>query len=136
VVGVHVQVHVDESPPIQARAHARIPFRRVTPCGELRVQLLQLVRRPSPVEAGEEGAGGADEPLPQAAVRHQPLELRGERDDVAGLEQQPALAVPQNLFVDRQPGGERHGPGREAAQQQPRVGSGPGGRSYDDVSAR
>ena len=71
----------------------------VAPRGDPRVDLLELVGdlAPAPPSAAEAAA----QPPAQARLGDQPPELAGERDRVAGREQQPALAVAGQLLVDR-----------------------------------
>ena len=63
-----------------------------------RVDLLDLV---GDLVQSRDGARPLRQRLAQRRALQQPLELAGERDRVAGREQQPALAVADQLLVDR-----------------------------------
>ena len=83
------------------------------PCGSRRrgrnrlVDLLELVDHARHGQRRAEVLRGRHQPFAQLAVFDQARELRGQRVDVARLEQQPAVPVGEQLLVDRQARGER-----------------------------
>ena len=72
----------------------------------------------------------------QLRVAQQPLELGGEREGVARLEQRAELAVAQQLLVLREPRDHRHGAAGHRAQHELRSGRGSGGGRHGDRRAR
>ena len=114
VVGVHVQVDVDQ---LALGAAARAPraarsgsWRRAA---SSRVDRLDARRRRAPTTSSRRAARRARAAARAApASRDQPLELGGEHVDVAGLEQQPELAVA--AAPPRRPAGARR-PARRPA---------------------
>ncbi len=132
VIGVHVQVAVDEVPALQARADSGVALRVVAARHESPVGLLQAVGHlgPGPALAPVPPRGG--ESRPQRLVAGEPSELGGERQRVPRREQQPALAVADQLAVDLEVRYHRHGPGGE--RQAGRRGGDPhpaGGQAHD-----
>ena len=81
------------------------------------VDLLDLVGDRAPV-ANRARAPCATSSRRSAGAREQALELAGERDRVAGLKQQPELAVAGELVVERQLRADRDRPGRERLADQ------------------
>ena len=121
VVGVHVQVDVDQLARRQPRAHLAVG-RAAGAGGRPRPRRAPRSARPRALQAssGAVAATASREPAAQVVVGQQPRQLGGQRLDVAGLEQQPELAVAQHLLVGRQPRGDRHGAGAERAHEQRR----------------
>ena len=89
-------------------AHRRLPVAVVAAGGDPVVELLELVGHARPFEVGVRGRDPVRVALHELRVAEQPLELRGERERVARLEQQPELAVAQQLLVLGQPRHHRH----------------------------
>ena len=73
-----------------------------------RVDLLDLVGHARPRELLARGRAGLHEAPAQRLVAHRAFELLREHVDVAGLEEQPEVAVAQDLLVDRHPAGQRY----------------------------
>ncbi len=71
--------------------------------------------------------------LTQLRLGHEALELRGERLRVAGLEQQPEIALAEHLLVDRETRGERDGAGGDPLLKQHRGRGDARGRRAQDV---
>ena len=116
---MHVQVDVDQRARGQPGAHRAVGARRVAARGDLGVD----APRSAPPTALHASSGAIAATAPasrpaQRAVGQQALELGGQRLGVAGLEQQPELAVAQHLLVRRQPRGDRHRAGAERAHEQ------------------
>ena len=100
---MHVQVAVDvvaAGEPLAQRGVAR----GVVAAGDQRAGRRPRARRRRPPSCAPSPPSRprAAQPLAQLAVGHEPLELRGQRERVAGREQQPALAVADQLPVERQ----------------------------------
>ena len=118
VVGVHVQVHVDEVAPRSRLRTAALPFG----CGGARRRPRRgprTRRRPgsTPARRARRRSGSRSRSA-SAGVATQPLELRRQRHRVARLEQQPELALVEHLLVLGEARGHRHGaPGQRAQQQ-------------------
>ena len=112
--------------------------RRVAPRGDLRVELLEAVRRRATSRAPGERARSAPAYSPSSCrVGEQPLELGRQRERVARLEQQAELAVAQRLLVLRAaapPPAPRRRPARAARAAAP--GPMPRGRRHGDLRAR
>ena len=90
--------------PLSARASVGVAAHVVAARRERAVQGLELVGHGAPRPRARRGPQAPA----QVAVGHQAAELRGERLDVVGLEEQPGLAVGQQLLVDRQARRDRH----------------------------
>ena len=118
--------------PLSARAASALPRTSWRRAASVRVEGLELVGHGAPRRAGAPRARRRSRRSPSATSR---AELRGERLDVAGLEQQPGLAVGQQLLVDRQARGDRHGAGGLAREHQPRRGRGAVGGGDEHVGA-
>jgi hypothetical protein len=101
---VHVQVDVDQAPPGEAPADRAIPALVMTTGQDACVDLLELVGHGAPRARPHRRL----QPLAQPRVADRAGELGGERDLVAGLEEQTRLAVAQDLLVDGQAGADRH----------------------------
>ena len=88
-------------------------FRVVAPRGQSLVDGLDLVGHlgPGPRLAGVPGRDA--KPLAQSRVAAEPLDLRRQREPVPEREQQPALALADQLAVELEVGDDRHGAGRE-----------------------
>ena len=85
---------------------------------------------------GDRVAPAADQLAAQPRLRDQPLELARQGDGVAGREQQAALAIPDQLLVEREAGGDRDRPGGERLANQAGSHPGPAGGDADDVGCR
>jgi hypothetical protein len=96
VVGVHVQVDVDHRAARRAPLAVRISRRAATARRPPRAH-----RRRARAQRPRKSSAAATSRSP-ARVGGEAGELRGERVDVAGLEQQPALAFGEHLLVDGQ----------------------------------
>jgi hypothetical protein len=113
VVGVHVQVDLDERPPGEPLVDlARDPDGRPAAGRQLAVDLLDLVGHALPREIGPGGHTCG------ARVARQALELPGQHVDVARLEQQPVVA--QHFLVGGQAGGDGDGARAERAHEESR----------------
>ena len=119
VVGVHVQVDVDELALAQPRPQLGVPARRPPARRQPGVDRLGLVADAVPREPVARAAHALAERAQQLAVAAEPLELGGEHVDVAGLEAQAEVAVPEQLLVGGQAGHHGHGAGAERAHDQP-----------------
>ena len=104
VVGVHVQVHVHEvalgEPLAQRRAARSVAWRRAA------ISAYSSSKRSAVRDHSSSGWARsirAAKLAEQRRLGEQPLELGGERERVARLEQQAELAVAQRLLVLRQP---------------------------------
>ena len=122
VVGVHVQVDVDEVAALEALAHRGLALHRMAARGDLAVEGLELVGGAGPLELGVRGRDPPAQPLRQRLVAQQALELSGQGHRVARLEQQPQLALVEHLLVLGEPRGHRHRAAGERPEQQLRGG--------------
>ena len=135
VIGVHVKVHVDGAPARDPRRRTSGSPRRLMPeGGETAIRLLHLVGDVGPAPARAPPV--TREPGAQPGIGHQPLELAGEGDHVAGPEQEPAVAVAGELLVDGDVRTDGDRPRRQGLADQPRGRVGAAGRGARDVGAR
>ena len=120
---MHVQVHVDVPAAADPLACGRIAGRVVAPGRDSRIDLLHLIgrRRPIPRRA----RGRRAQALRQPVVGREPLELAGQGDRIAGREQQPGLALPGELLVERQMRCDRDRARAEPRPDQPGATRGP-----------
>ena len=115
VVGVHVQVAVDELAAAEPARDRGPVGRRAVAAGEHvagRSRSTSSTTRSQPI-SGPALETAAPQLEQQVAVRHEPRELRAQHLGVARLEQQPLGAVVQHLLVDRDPRSDRHRAGRD-----------------------
>ena len=118
-------------------AHRGVALGRVAARGDLGVDRLEALRDARPVEVVVRALRARAQARAQAVVADQALELRGERLDVAGLEQQPEVVVAaDDLGVGAQVRGDRHRAGAERAHEQARRGRDAVRGGDDDVGRR
>jgi hypothetical protein len=129
VVGVHVQVHVDQRPALQVLAQRAVRAPVVAAGGNTAVERVDLVGDHVP-RAGRPGGAVASE---QVGLLEHAGELGHEDLEVAGLEEQAALAVVEQLLVQRQAGRDRNRLRRDRALQQRRGRVDAGGGEDHDV---
>ncbi len=98
VVGVHVEVDVDGRARGQLAREGRVAGQGLAPGCELFVDRLELVGHQRPVT--DQRRPG--EPLAQWPVVDQARQLGGEDGRVLGFEKEPAIALPEDLGVDRE----------------------------------
>ena len=102
---------------------------------EARVDLLELVGDARPRQALAQRRGLAHEARAQRGLVDEPLQLGGERVDVARLEQQAVVADAERLLVDRQARREHRDLGVQRAQHEPGRGRGAVGGGDEHVGA-
>ena len=133
VVGVHVQVDVDLRPGRDHAAHRAVRRRLVALRGQRRVHGLELLGEAVEAQAVAHALARSGQRGAQRRVADEARELGGEHVDVARLEEQAALALADELLVDRQPRRDGDDPGADRGEQDMRCrGSAVGGRD-DDV---
>ncbi len=136
VIGVHVQVDVDQLALAQPSAQSGCRRGRHGAGRRARGRRPPVRRRRGPRTAGRPVLREAAERVAQrAGVRDQPLQMRGQRLRLAGLEQPAELSVGEDLLVDRQPAGDRDGARAERAHERPRGGPVAVGGQHRDVRA-
>ena len=136
VVGVHVQVDVDEVALGSALAAAPVlplPWRRAA-ISSNSASNSSATRDHS--SSGWAAAMRGPKPRDQLGPGDQPLELGGERERVARLEQQAELALAQRLLVLGQARHHRHGAAGQRAQHELRRRRGAGRGGHGDRGAR
>ena len=122
VVGVHVQVDVDQLPLGQARAHGGLGVGVVAARRDLGVDRVEALRDAAPVVVVAVALGARAQPGEQAVVADEALELGGERVDVAGLEQQPEVVVAADDLLVGAAGARRPAPRPRRARARARRG--------------
>ena len=121
VVGVHVQVDVDLRAGGDPAAHRPVRRRLVAPRGQRRVHGLELLGEAVEAHALAHARAGRGQRGAQRRVADEAPELGGEHVDVARLEQQAALALADELLVDRQPRRDRDDAGADRGEQDVRA---------------
>ena len=134
VIGVHVQVDVDQPPRGQPAAHGRASG-AVTARRDAPVQVLELVRDARPLELGVQAHDPRAELVAQPAVVNQASDLGGQRVGVARLEEQAAVAVGERLLVLRQACRDRYRAAGHRPERELRCRRDPRGGRHHDVGA-
>ena len=99
MIGVHVQVHVDEVAALPGACAPPACPRRDAGGRRPPVEVLELVRRAPPLQLRVRAAIARGSAPASAASRQQALQLGGQGHRVAGLEQQAQLALVEHLLV-------------------------------------
>ena len=136
VVGVHVQVDLDQLALGEPGADLGLRVRVVALRGQALVDRLDVVGDLAPGELAARIARRARRAARAGVVAHDPLELLGQHADVAELEEQPEVALAQHLLVDRHTGRERDGSGAERLHEHAGRGDLAERGGDDDVRAR
>ena len=136
VVGVHVQVDVDQLTLRQQLAQDRVRRLVVAAGHQLRVDVLVLVRDAAPGELGAQRRTRRAQALAQLGFTDEALELRGEHVDVTGFEQQARARLVEQFLVGAETGRDGNGPGAESAHDKAGSRRLPVGGRDDDVRTR
>ena len=123
VVGVHVQIDIDQPPARQRGAQAVVGPGVVAAGDEARVDLLELAGHTRPGKGVVQLANLRAAALAQLGFGDQTRQLGGKRLHLARLEGEAVTPLGEQFHVDAQPGGDGHDTGGQRRHERARLGA-------------